>query len=503
MRKQQSDTPDPPSLAISGARGGSLVLIGSGASLALQFISLASLSRLLEPSDFGLIAMVSVFVTLGSLLRDFGLPMAGLQVRALSQQQASNLFWMNVTVAGLSGLALASATPALVALFDEPRLAAIVPSLALVVVIGGVTAQIQVNLARRMRYRSLVVSDVVAQTVALSVAVGLAASGFGYWALVWQSIIAACITLAYRWIASAWVPSRPRTGHGAAAMFRVGADYGVAQLLTFLQSNLATIVIGAQFGATHLGYYNRAYQMLTAPASRVLDPLTHVVVTTLNRARSAGQDAQRLLLQVQFGVGSLIVWIFAITAAVAPALLPAVLGDQWSPSVPVFQVLAIGGCVWVFNHVSYWAFIAFEKSRALLHYNLVSKPLAIVSLLIGTQFGVVGAAWGYTVAMIFSWPLNLAWLSRTSDLRARPFLANGLRILLAGAMGAAASWGAFTVVTPVGPLLAIAAGFSAGTLGMVAVIFASPRLRAMSFSWLQFSRSVLTRRRLVRTVASD
>lgn len=484
-------------LSLRGARGGGLVLLGSGASFAIQILSLLVLSRILSPSDFGIVAMVTIFVALGNLLRDFGLPLAGLQEQSLTRQQASNLFWMSVAVAAICSILLTASTPALVALFHEPRLALIVPSLAIAVFLGGLSSQLQVQLARRMQFGPLVASDVIGQVVALAVAIAMALAGTGYWALVAQSLTAASLTLLYRWIASRWIPLAPRRGHDTLRLFKTGATYGVAQLLTFAQSNVATLLIGAQLGATQLGYYNRAYQLLTAPAGRFLDPLTQVVVTTLNRAKTAGRDPDALLHKIQFGVGTLIVWIFAVTAGTAPGLVPLMLGDQWVPAVPVFQVLAVGGAVWVFNHVSYWAFIVKEKPRSLLTYNFVSKPIAIAGIYVGSQFGLVGVAWGYAAAMAFSWPLNLFWLARTAGLPATPFLANGSRILLGGAFAGAASTVTYNLLPAVPPLIAVTGGVVAGTAAMGAVLLALPGSRTLLATWIRLVRTSLLPQRKV------
>lgn len=476
-----------------------MVLLGSGASFGIQILSMLVLSRLLLPSDFGVVAMVTIFVALGNLLRDFGLPLAGLQEEFLTRQQASNLFWMSTAIAAVGSILLALSAPALVALFHEPRLAQIVPFLAIAVFLGGLSSQLQVHLARRMQFGALVASDVVGQIVALAVGIALAMAETGYWALVAQSLTAALWMLLHRWIASRWMPLAPRRGHDTNRLFRTGATYGFAQLLTFAQSNVATLLIGAQLGATQLGYYNRAYQLLTAPAGRFLDPLTQVVVTTLNRAKTAQRDPYELLHKIQFGVGTLIVWMFAVTAGTAPALIPLMLGNQWLPAVPIFQVLAAGGAVMVFNHVSYWAFIAKEKSRALLMYSFVSKPLAIASIYVGSYFGLVGVAWGYAAAMAVLWPINLLWLSRSADLPARRFFANGSRILLTGFLGFVGSTVAYTLVAQLQlpPLVGIGAGVLAGTAAMSALLLALPPTRALLTDWIRLLRTSLLSRMMV------
>ncbi|MFC7850186.1 lipopolysaccharide biosynthesis protein [Arthrobacter sp. NPDC057388] len=476
-------------LSARGARGGSQVLAGSGATFAIQFASLLILSRLLTPTDIGLVAMVTIFITLGNLLRDFGLPLAGLQVQSLTRQQGSNLFWMSAVIAAICALLLAASTPALIVLFSEPRLAQVVPLLAIVMFLGGLTSQLQVQLARNMQFGALVASDVISQVVALAVAIALAIAGAGYWALIAQSLTAAFVLLVYRWAASRWMPLMPRKGHDALKLFKTGATYGLAQMLAFAQSNVATLLIGSQLGATQLGYYNRAYQLLTAPAGRFLDPLAQVVISTLNRAKDEQRDPDALLYKIQFGVGSLVVWVFAVTAGTAAGLIPLVLGNQWSPSIPVFQILAIGGSISVFNSVSYWAFIVKEKPRALLHYNLVSKPLEIVSISIGAQFGLHGVAWGYAVGVAFSWPLFLLWLSRTADFPAGRFFANSSRILFAGAVGGLASATAYFAPLPLNAAMGVLIGALAGSIVFAVVLLAMRPSRILLADCVRILRS--------------
>lgn len=477
--------------ASRGARGGGLIAIGSIATMIVQFLSVTILSRLLTPDDFGLIAIVTVFLTLGNLLRDFGLPLAGLQVSKLNHQQASNLFWMSVAVTAVVASALALSTPLLVATFGEPRLANVVPAMAFVVFIGGVTAQLQVQLARQMRFGVLVATDVGAQVVGLAIAVWLALAGAQYWALIAQALVTASLTLITRWIATRWSPARFRRGFGSRGLLSTGANYGLAQILTFVQANIATLIIGAQLGTTALGYYNRAYQLLTAPAARLLDPMTQVAVTALNGVKSVYGNPEAALLKIQFIVGLPIVWMFAVAGALSSELVQIFLGAQWAPAAPVFQVLAIGGAVWVFNHVSYWAFVAFEQSRELLRYNLVSKPIAIATICVGTYFGIVGAAWGYVIAMTISWPLNLWWLSRTAGLKATVFFRNGA-VLLGSGVVAAVSVYAFGVATAGWALLAtLPMGAAIGAIIMILVLQLTRPTRQMSVWWLRFLRTRL------------
>lgn len=478
----------------AGARGGTLVLLGSAGSVTIQFLSLTILSRLLEPVDFGLVAMAAVFMTLGTLIRDFGLSTAALQSRTLTHQQASNFFWMNTGVAFMSALLLCAAAPAVGALYGDGRVGGLVPCFALVILVGGMGSQIQVQLARRLRFGVLVGSDLISQLVGMAAAIALAAWGAGYWALVVQQLVVAIVLLLIRWAAVGWVPSRFRRGHGARAFARTGAQLGAAQLLAFLQSNVDTVVIGTRFGAASLGYYSRAYQLLTTPASRLLDPLTQVVVTMLRRMESSGTDSGEAFRRIQFYVATFIVFIFAVAGGTAPELLPLLLGKQWQESVPVFQALAVAGAITAFNQVSYWAFLVHEKSRELLRYNLVSKPLAVMCIVGGSTFGLEGVAWGYALALACSWPLTLVWLWRTAQMRTAALLCDGLVVLFGGAVARVVAAEVTSLGVALPAMYAVLAGIVAGTAAMAAVVGIWPRGRRYVIDLAGFVGAQLARR---------
>jgi PST family polysaccharide transporter len=418
------------SLTRIGARGGGVTLAAQAGRMLVQLIGLVVLSRLLEPEDFGLVAMVAVFMTLADILRDFGLSSAGLQARALSQQQASNLFWASTALGLFAGILLAAGTPLIVSFYDEPRLWNIIPALATVLLIGGTQAQVQVQLARQHKFLALALSQFVAPVVGLMLAVIAALAGWDYMALVAQIIGTATALLLLQSAFSRWIPSTPKRGHGSAALFRSGAQMGGAFLLTWAASNVDSMLTGARFGASTLGFYNRAYQLTATIIGSFLAPLTQVVVPILNEARKDGKNTSVVLRNLQFFIAAPVSLIMVALAAVAPLLIPILLGDAWAPAIPLVQILAVGECIHALSFVSYWGFLAERLSKQLLYYNLLTKPLVVIAVFLGSSWGVEGIAWGYVVGLAVSWPINLLWLDKSAGYEGMKFLTNGLRILL-------------------------------------------------------------------------
>lgn len=420
----------------SGARGGVITIASQGLKLLLQVLSVSLLSRLLEPEDFGLLAMTTVFIQLGSLLRDFGLPMAAIQARKLSQQQASNLFWLNSGLGLIGASLLIVVTPLISDFYNEPRLEALLPVLAFTVLLGGVSAQGRVQLARSFRFGALAFVDVASQALGIAVAVLCALAGWGYWALAWQNVAMAVAILSLQAILTKWVPLLPARGSDTGALVKSGVDFAGTGILNFLASNADTMSIGSRWGATPLGNYNRAFQLLSLPIQGMMVPLTNVVVPVANRARERGQTIDSVLLRVQFALGTATIWVYLVAFVSAEHSIPILLGQGWDSTIVLFQILAIGGVFHPLSFVSYWGFILHQRSRALLHYNIVTKLLGILLVVLASFHSVEMVAYAYATSLAVSWPINLVWLARTAGQDSWAYFRNGAKILTAAVSAA-------------------------------------------------------------------
>lgn len=422
-----------------GARGAGLTVVGQAIKVVVQFASVIVVSRLLSPDDIGLIAMVAVFVSFGEMIRDLGMTTVGLQRKTLSEQEASNLFWVNTGLGLLTGAGLAAGAGLLVMLYGDPRLWWVAPALAPALLLNGMTAQLRVQLARRMKYVSLVLIDVVPQVLNLGFTVLFASLGFAYWSIVIGTVAAALAMLSMAWAAARWRPSLPRRDRDSGRLLKDGAAFGLATFLTFVAQNVDTVVIGMRWGAADVGLYSRSYQLLAMPVSKLMGPLTQVVVPTTNAATKEGRGIDGVLIRLQFALGFVVVGVFAVAGSSAEWLIPLLLGTQWSAVIPLFQIMSVGGFFWVLSFVSYWRFILDNKGLQLAYYNLVTKLLTVIAILIASMFSIQAVAWSVTASLALSWPINLLWLRRVSGQPVWPYLRNGMGLvgpaILAFALG--------------------------------------------------------------------
>ncbi|WP_308796897.1 lipopolysaccharide biosynthesis protein [Agromyces silvae] len=427
-------------LGAAASRGAKYTMLGQIGRILVQLVSVVLLSRLLDPSDFGLFAMVIAVIGVGEVFRDFGLTQAAVQARTLSREQQSNLFWLNTGIGlALSVVAFLASWP-IAALYDDPRLILLTQAVSIVFLVNGLGTQYRAQLTRELRFFSLAAIELVAQVIALGAAVIVAIGGGSYWALAVQQVAAALLALVLLLIVTRWLPGRFYRGVGTMAFLRFGGFLAVAQVITYASKNVDSVIIGARLGATDLGLYNRAFQILVLPLNQINAPATRVALPVLARLQDERARFEKYLLTAQSILLQPVAAGFALGAALAEPLIRIVLGEGWSGAVPIFQILAISGIFQAAAYASYWVFLAHGLTKSQLYWALVSRPFIILGVVIGSFWGLEGVAWGYTVSTALVWPAGLLWIRAAAKAPALAMFLNGLRATIAyGAAGGAAA----------------------------------------------------------------
>jgi len=477
-----------------GAKGGAVALAGQAAQLVIQFIGSVVLARLLSPDDFGIFAMLTVFLGIGELIRDFGMPTAALQARNLSEQQASNVFWVTAALSTTVAVLLLLATPLIVELYDQPRLGSIAPAMAGVLIINGLQAQYRVRLARQMQFTAVTVITVAARLAGLGTGVAGAILGAGYWALVIQAATVAAVSLVSSVIVARWLPQRPSRGSGSMSLLRTGMANGAANLLGYVADNTDNLMLGAVWGAGPLGQYNRAFQLFMSSVMSFFNPLTQVVVPTVNRAITEGRRGDEILARMQTALCGGAIWLLLVTSATAQYLVPTLLGEQWNQTIVLLQILAIGGAFKALSQTNYWAYLIEQQSKQLLISNLVTKPLQIVLVVVAAFHSVEAVAWAFSLGRAITWPINVIWLWKTAGQDPVRFGANGMRLVTAALAGFVATVGLYHVAGFSSPWLAIGTGAALSSLVFLVVAVLLPGGRREAMDAVTLIRMILRRK---------
>lgn len=378
-----------------------ITLAAQGIKLILQLGSVAILARLLQPSDFGLIAMVTVFTGLALQFMEGGLSMATIQRDQITHAQVSNLFWVNGALGTALCLLGILISPLVAIIYDEPRLTLVMAAMSLTFLIGGLSVQHDALLRRQMRFRAISVIDIVSMAAGIATGIAAALGGLEYWALVINPITTFATKTVMRWLSARWVPSMMSRGSGVRPLLGFGANLTGANFIGYMATNLTPFAIGYIGGAQSLGLFNRANMLTSIPSSQMLPPVMNVLQPTLARVAS---DPKRLRSTITSIMGKLVLGTMFVTltmAVLADWIVQLFLGSGWDGTVPIFRMLAVFSLVEPIAGFLAVSLVAIGNAKALLRWKAITLSILIVSVGIGSFWGAFGVVAAYALSGVF------------------------------------------------------------------------------------------------------
>ena len=378
------------------------------------------LARLLAPEDFGLVAMVAGIVGFVGRLTDMGLTSATVQREKLSNQQVSNLFWINGSLGLLGFVAVVLLSPLVSWFFDEPALVGVTIGLGTVFIISGFSAQFVAVLRRRMRFRALNIIHVLGSGISAMGAIAAAYFGAEYWALVIRSPFAALVTLVVVAVVSTWHPGRFRWNETTREMLKFGRNLTFSSLVSFINRNIDDILIGRFIGKESLGLYDRAYKIFVMPNSLVFSPLGSVMISTLSRLQDEPKKYRETYCRVLQKLILLSACGAALIGVCSDWIVDIILGTGWEPAMPILAVLAFTFVNQPLGKSAGWIYISQDRTHHAAQWSLVGLPITVVAVVVGLNWGALGVATAYSLsALLIKHPIIVWWSTREGPVRAR------------------------------------------------------------------------------------
>jgi O-antigen/teichoic acid export membrane protein len=393
-------------------RGGFAKLIGQGVTFGLRLLYMIVVARLLTPTEFGLVAMVTAVTGVFDLFRDGGLSAAAVQQISVTKDQQSALFWVNMAIGGGLTLLCLLAAPILVHFYGEPRLFWVTIALSTGFILNAAGVQHSVILQRELRYEALTVIDTLSVFVSTVIAIVTAAEGFGYWSLVVSAIVFAAANTALTWLAVPWRPGLPRRNAGVASMLRFGGTVTLNAIVVYIAFNLDKVLLGRFWGADVLGLYSRAGQLINIPTSQLNSAIGGVAFSALSRLQHDTVRFKSYFLKGYSLVIALTSPITLFSAVFADDIVRVVLGPQWVNATMIFRLLTPTVLFFGIINPLGWLMMSSGLQRRSLNIALVLAPLCIASYFIGLPYGPNGVALAYSTMMVLWLVPHMIWCLR-------------------------------------------------------------------------------------------
>ena len=403
----------------------------------IGLVSTIILARLLEPGDFGLVAMATAFLGLLTLLTSFSFDVALIQKQNAGRHLYDTVWTFNVIFGVLLALVLAIAAIPLAQFYNEVRLENILYVLALGTLLGGFGNIGPVAFRKEMQFHKEFYFLLAKKLMGFTVCMTLAFTLRNYWALVWGSFAGGflAVLLSYR-----VHPYRPRFClSGRKELFGFSMWMFVNNTIFFAYHRMADFIISKVLGTHVLGVYTIAYELSNLPTTEMVAPINRAVLPGYSRMADDPVALRQGFLNVLSMIALCAVPAGVGIALVADSMVVVVLGEKWRETIPLMQILAVSGVMSALQTNTGSLYMALGKPRyltmiALFHVFILFLPLLIILL---EKNGVMGIAQAYLYSNIIIWPINFFIVARLIKLNFlailgvlwRPFVASGLMVI--------------------------------------------------------------------------
>jgi PST family polysaccharide transporter len=468
------ETFDPPHNEIKAHAASGFIFssLAQGLKMGLQFLSVIVMSRVLEPSDFGIVAMVYPTYTFAMIFQNLGINQAVIQRPHLTPAQVNTFFWINIVLGTAAFLAVSLLSPAVAWFYHDRRTMYLTMAMAVLLLVAGIGNLHGAIMVRRLQFRQQTILNIVAAVASLMASVLWGYWIGGYWSLYVGLAVGSILPTIGCWMMVKWRPSWPHLVPETGEMLRFGMGVTAANLANTVASSAISMAIGRALGEHITGMYDRASKLVSAPLQQMTAPINQVTGPILYRLHD---DPERYVRTFQRMAGLLllivtpfIAWVVAMSALMVETLL----GAKWVEATPVFAMLSLAALPRFINGIIGWIFVTQGRAADNGRWGVFSSTMDVFAVLLGLSFGAVGVAAGLAISQIAQTPLLLWYACRRGSVQQSLIL----KLLRSRLLGGTASYAAARLLlsSDIPPWPTLIAGGILSYLVSVAVVALFP-----------------------------
>lgn len=374
----------------------------------IQFVVTIVLARLLLPSEYGIIALILIFIQLCDVIIDGGLNTALIQKKNADNIDFSTIFFFSLGMSIVLYFVMFFSADWIALFYKQPGLKPVIRVLSLSLPFYAFNSIQRAFVSKNMLFQRLFYSTLGAIIISGSIGIIMAFKGFGVWALVVQNITNQCVTTLIMWFTVRWRPILTFSLERFKSLFGYGWKIFGANFITALFINIRKLVIGKFYTPASLAYYEKGEQL----PHLVMSNLFTSVQTILLPAFSESQDNRsQVKAMMRRSTKMCCFFIYPLMVGMIVAAKPLVLfllTDKWLPVVPFVQILCIANFFRPITISNWEAIKALGYSGITLKLELLKKIIDIIILVISSFIGVYAIAWGCVLFNFICVFINIA-----------------------------------------------------------------------------------------------
>ena len=377
-----------------------------------NFLVTLLLARLLTPSDYGVVSIVTIFIALATTFVQGGLNTALIQKKEVSGDDYVTILAFSESVAAILYVVIFLFAPFIGKCYRSQELSSLLRVMAIVLFPGAFNSVQVAYVTRDLRFRVLTVSSSVSALTAAVVGIGLALAGFGAWALVIQQLINQTATCFVTYYIVRWIPEGKLSLRSLRRLLPFGAKVFASNFIVALFLDIRSLLIGQIYSSEALGFFNRGKQFPQA----IMESVNGTIQTVLLPVYSKKQDSVNYVTEMvskTVRMSSLLLFPMMVgLASVAEPLVSLLLTDKWLECVPYLQIFAIGYLFQAIQIAIIQAFKAIGDSGTPLKLEIIKKCVEVILLLATIKRGMLLFASSLLLCSVISHVLNSVSASR-------------------------------------------------------------------------------------------
>ena len=358
----------------------------------VKFLVSLVLARLLLPSDYGTIALISIFISIMNVFIESGLGTALIQKKDADDLDFSSVFYFNLLMCILLYLCMFFSAPFIASFYNNNELTPIIRVLSLTLIISGLKNVQQAYVAKKMIFKKFFFATLGGTIGAAALGIILAYNGFGVWALVAQQLFNITVDTFILWISVKWRPILKFSLKRLKILFSYGWKLLVSSLLHTIYMDIRSLIIGKKYSADDLAFFSKGTEFPTFISSNINASIDSVLLPVMSSAQSE-IDRVKAITRRSIMISSFLMWPLTLgLAGVAKTAIPLLLTDKWIPCIPFLYIFCFNYGTEPLATANLNAIRALGHSELILKMEIIKKIIALVIVLVAVPFGVMGIA---------------------------------------------------------------------------------------------------------------
>ena len=430
----------PESLKHKTVKGVGWSFIDNLSSSGITFLVGLVLARLLTPSEYGIMAILTIFIAVSNSIVDSGFSNALIRKTDAKQVDYNTVFLFNLVVSGLLYVVLFFAAPSISVFFNEPLLVEVLRVIGWVLVINALAIIPRTLFVKEANFKTQTKVSLIASISSGVVGISMALAGMGVWSLVGQQLSRQLLNTLFLWIYCKWRPVWEFSIQSFKELFGFGSKLLLSGLLDTVFKEIYSLVIGRCYTSAQLGQYTRANQFnqifssnLTTVIQRVSYPVLSSIQDEPERLREAYRKVIKSTMLISFAC-------MLGLAAVAKPLIILLIGEKWLPAVGFLQIICFSGMLYPLHAINLNILQVKGRSDLFLKLEIIKKIIAVGPLVLGVLFSIEYMLWGSVCTSFIAYFLNSYYSANLINYPTKEQIKDILPTFLVSFVTATAMW---------------------------------------------------------------